>query len=138
MSLSVGPVSNLSFRAQEATPQNVEDILSRPGAFAKPEVPETQPVKKNNHTFLKVLAGTLIAAGIIAGGLHYLPKKFPDVFKITENIGQIKDFMPKLKAYVTTGIAKGGEYVDAGAGAIAEYATKGWEALKGLFKSKNA
>ena len=135
MSLMVGPISNVSFRAQEA-PQEVEDILSRPGAFAKPAAPANQPAKKNNHTFLKVLAGTLIAAGIIAFGLHYLPKKFPEIFKVTENIGSIEGFMAKTKAYITTAIKKGGEFVDAYADKATEIAKNKWDKLSNLFKHK--
>ena len=69
MSLMVSPISNVSFRAQEAAQPSVEDILSRPGAFAKPEPASVNQPAKKKHTFLKVLAGILIGAGVIAGGL---------------------------------------------------------------------
>ena len=136
MSLMISPVSNVSFRAQDAASQSAEDILSRPGAFAKPAAPVNPPAKKNNHTFLKVVAGVLIAAGIIAGGLHYLPKKFPEIFKVTENIGQIDGFMKKAQAYITTGVAKGGEFVDKWAIKATEIAKNGFDKVKNLFKSK--
>ena len=136
MSLMINPVSNVSFRAQDTAPQSTEDILSRPGAYAKPTVPANQPTKKNNHTFLKVLAGTLVAAGIIAFGLHYLPKKFPEIFKVTENIGSIEGFMAKTKAYITTAIKKGGEFVDTYADKAAVIAKNNWEKLSNLFKHK--
>lgn len=136
MSLTVSPVSSVSFRAQEATQQSVEDILSRPGAFARPETQVSQPAKKK-HTFLKTVAGILVAAGVIAGGLYGLKRGFPEVFKVTENIKDLKG-LDKIKAYVTTGVAKGAEYVEKGADFIIKYATKGWDKLKGLFKSKAA
>ena len=137
MSLMISPVSNVSFRAQEAAPQSIEDILSRPGAFAKPSVAEPT-AKKNKHTFLKVLGGTLIAAGIVLYGLHYLPKKFPEIFKVTENIGSIEGFMAKTKAYITTAIKKGGEFVDTYADRAAEIAEDKWGKLCNLFKHKEA
>jgi len=138
MSLMVNPVSSVSFRAQESAPQSAEDILSRPGAFARPEPQVNQPAKKK-HTFLKTVAGILVAAGVIAGGLHYLPKKFPEIFKVTDNISKMEGGMlTKIKAYLTTGVAKGAEYVGQGADFIVKYANKGWKALKGLFKSKPA
>jgi len=137
MSLMVSPVSNVSFRAQEAVSPSVEDILSRPGAFTRPEPASVNQPAKKKHTFLKVLAGILIGAGVIAGGLYGLKKGFPDVFKVTENIKDLKG-LEKIKAYATTGVAKGAEYVEKFAGKIAEYATKGWDKLKGLFKSKPA
>lgn len=136
MSLMINPVSNVSFRAQDTAPQSTEDILSRPGAYAKPAVPANLPAKKNNHTFLKVLAGTLVAAGIIAFGLHYLPKKFPEIFKVTENIGSIEGFMAKTKAYITTAIKKGGKFVDTYADKAAEIAKNKWDKLSNLFKHK--
>ncbi len=132
MSLSVNPISNVSFRAQEAVQPSAEDILSRPGAFTKPEPTYTQPAKKK-HTFLKYVAGALITAGVLAGALYGLKKGFPEVFKVTENIKDLKGF-EKLKAYATTGIAKGAEYVEKGADKVVEYSTKGWDKLKGLFK----
>lgn len=133
MSLSVNPVSSVSFRAQEAVQPSAEDILSRPGAFAKPETTYSQPAKKK-HTFLKYVAGALITAGVLAGALYGLKRGFPEVFKVTENIKDLKGFK-KLKAYATTGIAKGAEYVETGADKIVKYSTKGWDKLKGLFKS---
>ena len=137
MSLMINPVANVSFRAQESIPQNVEDILSRPGAFARPEPVVNQPVKKNNHTFLKITAGVLIAAGIIAGGLHYLPKKFPAIFKVTENISKLEGgIIKKAQAYITTGIAKGGEHVDKWAEAASEFTSKYLNRIKNIFKGK--
>lgn len=135
MSLSVNPVSSVSFRAQDAVQQSVEDILSRPGAFAKPETIHTQPAKKK-HTFLKYLAGTLITIGVAAGALYGLKRGFPDVFKVTEDISKLEGgVLKKTQAYITTGVAKGAEYVEKGADKIVEYSVKGWDKLKGLFKS---
>lgn len=111
MSLMVSPISNVSFRAQETVQPNVEDILSRPGIFAKPETTINQPSKKK-HSFLKAVAGILITAGVIAGALYILPKQFGNVFKETKNIKDIESLTEKIQAYITTGVYKGGEYID--------------------------
>lgn len=131
MSLTVSPISNVSFRAQEAAPQSVEDILSRPGAFAKPEA-VNQPTKKK-HTFLKVAAGILITAGVIMGGLYGLKRGLN--LEAVENLKDLKG-MKMVKAYLTNAVVKGADYVEKGAEFIVEQAQKGWESLKGLFKGK--
>ncbi len=131
MSLTVSPISNVSFRAQEAAQQNVEDILSRPGAFAKPEA-VNQPAKKK-HSFLKFVAGTLITIGIVAGGLYGLKRGLN--LEAVENLKDLKG-MKMVKGYLTNGIVKGSEYVEKGAEFIVEQAQKGWESLKGFFKGK--
>ncbi|MBR1619992.1 hypothetical protein IJ674_08875 [bacterium] len=135
MSLSVSPVSSVSFRAQESVQPSAEDILSRPGAFAKPETTYTQPAKKK-HTFLKYVAGALITAGVLAGALYGLKRGFPNVFKVTEDISKLEGgVLKKTQAYITTGVAKGAEYVEKCADKVVNYSTKGWDKLKGLFKS---
>lgn len=134
MSLMVGPISNVSFRAQEPVQQNIEDILSRPGAFAKPDVLTDKPVKKK-HTFLNFVAGVLVTVGIIAGGVYCL-KRGMDL-KTIENLEGYKG-MKLAKARLTNIIVKGSDYVEKGAVQLIDLATQGWDKLKGLFKSTPA
>ena len=128
MSLTVSPISNVSYCAQQPQQQSVEDILSRPGAFAKPEVIDAPAPKK--HSLLKFFAGVLVSAGIVAGALYGLKQGFPHIFKIAENPQGIKE-------YLTSGVAKGAEYVEKGADKAVELFTKGCAFVKNLFR-KNA
>lgn len=140
MSLVVSPVSKISFRAQggeTVSGSNVEDILSRPGAFAKPAESIKTESSPKKHKFLKFVAGTLITAGVIAGALYGLKRGFPNVFKVTENLKDLKG-TEKLKAYLTTGIAKGAEYVEMGAGWVARTCTDGWDKLLKLVRIRKA
>lgn len=140
MSLMVGPVSKISFRAQgvDGAPQpTAEDILSRPGAFAKPAEPVNSETSQKKHKVLKFLAKTLITVGVVAGALYGLKRGFPNVFKVTENIKDLKG-MEKIKAIFTTGIAKGAGYVEQAAGWLARTCTDGWDKLLRLVKIRKA
>lgn len=138
MSLSVNPVcSNVSFRAQEAQAQNIEDILMRPGAYSRPEsaAPDNSSQPHKKHKILKYVAGVLVTAGVIAGALYGLKRGFPEVFKVAENLKDLKG-MEKFKGYLTTGVAKGAEYVEAGAQWVASTCTTGWDKFLKLIRIK--
>ena len=88
---------------------NVNDILSRPGAFSRPDsASEPAPEKKKSGIGKKVLK-LAVAAAVIAGGLVLLNKKFPSVFKtaLDTNATGWKKYLD----YVTTGIGKAGKYI---------------------------
>ena len=88
---------------------NVNDILSRPGAFSRPDsASEPAPEKKKSGIGKKVLK-LAVAAAVIAGGLVLLNKKFPSVFKTT--LDSSATGWKKYLNYVTTGIGKAGEYI---------------------------
>ena len=141
MSLMVSPVTHVSFKAQEAAPEqklSPEEILSRPGAYTKPE-PQVvnQPPKK--HKTLKTILGILVGAAVIAGALVGMKHFFPDTFKVVENIKDLnlKGF-EKYKTYLTSGIAKGAEYVEAGAGWLTKQCGEGYDKLLKLLKIRKA
>lgn len=129
MSLTVSPISNVTFRAQDAQKASLEDILSRQGAFAKPE-PALNAQSKKKHSFLKFLAGTLIAAAVVIGGIYALPKIFTNTFT-SKNIDKSLKGMDMVKDYVKVYIAKGSDKI----GEFANELTKlpGLKQLKDLF-----
>ena len=53
MSLMVNPLSSVSFRAQNT--ESVSDIFSRPGAFTKIDIIESDETAPKKHTFLKIV-----------------------------------------------------------------------------------
>ena len=131
MSMMVNPVSSVSFRANST--QLPDDFLSRPGAYSMPaqEAPVQQQPKKK-HTALKTIAGLVVAAAVIAGGLYFAHKNYGEIFnegKKYADIKNIEDFMPRMKEYITTTIGKGGEKVEKGFNAIAETCTKYWNKI---------
>lgn len=139
MSLMVSPVSNVSFRAQDfSTEQKLspEELLSRPGAFAKPEQQiVNNPPKK--HKALKVILGTVVAAAAIAGALVGLKHLAPDTFKVVENIKDLNlKGIEKYKTYLTSGIAKGAEYVEQGASKVVSFCSEGFNKLLTFLKIK--
>lgn len=133
MSLMVNPLSSVSFRAQNT--ESVSDIFSRPGAFTKIDIIESDETAPKKHTFLKILAGTLVTAGVIAGALYGLKRGFPEVFKVTEDIAS-KSGMEKFKAYLTTGITKGADYVEQGAQWLVKSCSDCWEKVSSKIKPK--
>ena len=139
MSLMVNPVSHVSFKAQDAATEqksSVEDILSRPGAFAKPEQQVVnKPPKK--HSALKTILGIMVGAAVIAGALVGMKHYFPDTFKIVNNIKDIQGF-EKYKTYLTSGIAKGAEYVETGAGWLTTKCVEGYDKVLKLLKIRKA
>lgn len=141
MSLMVNPVSNVSFKAQEAASEHKmspEEILSRPGAFAKPE-PQVVDNPPKKHKALKTFLGILVGAAALAGGLVILKHSFKDTFKVIENIKDLNlEGFEKYKTYLTSGIAKGAEYVEQAATWCATTCTSGVEKLKNLFKGDSA
>ena len=108
MTLMISPVSKVNFCAQT---YNVQDILSRPGAFTRPAEPVINEIAPPKHKFLKFVAKTLIAVGVIAGALYGLKRGFPETFKITTNFQELQG-TKKYKAYITTTVAKGAEYIE--------------------------
>lgn len=139
MSLMVNPVSHVSFKAQDtATEQNssVENILSRPGAFAKPEQQVVnKPPKK--HSALKTILGIMVGAAVVAGALVGMKHYFPDTFKIVNNIKDMQGF-EKYKTYLTSGIAKGAEYVETGASRLTAICAEGYDKVLKLLKIRKA
>lgn len=136
MALMINPVSSLSFKSQNM--ESIEDLLSRPGAYSRPEEyvsNESSPKKK--YTFLKVTAGILITAGIIAGALCGLKNAFPKVFDAEKSIEGLEG-MNKFKAYITKGIANGAEKVEAGANWIVNTCKNGWDSLVEKLKPKKS
>lgn len=139
MSLMVSPVSKVSFgngsvTQNNFTEQSVDDFLSRPGAFAKPDV---QDVKPKKHKFLKFVAGALITAGVVAGALYGLRYKFPQVFDAAKSLEGLNG-LEKFKGYITKGIGIGGEYVEKGATATINIFKNGWTKLSNLVKGNRA
>lgn len=137
MSLSVNSVSRVSFGNNIPSTQeqsSVDDRLNRPGAYTKPADDNAKPADNapKKHTALKVAAGIVIAAAVIAGALYGVTKHFPDTFNPANKFGDFKDaeFMEKVKGYVTTGIAKAGE-------AIGNAGEKVVKFFKGIFSGKD-
>lgn len=141
MSLLVNPVSNVSFRAQDAVAEHKltpEEILSRPGAFAKPE-PQVVNKPPKKHKALKTFLGILVGAAVVAGALVALKHSFKDTFKVVENIKDLNlQGTEKYKTYLTSGIAKGAEYVEAGAGWLTKQCTDKYDKLLKFLKIRKA
>lgn len=141
MSLSVGQVSNVSFRAQGAesaqSQANYDEILSRRGAFDKgTEQAISNPKPKKKNTLLKVIAGTLIAAGIVVGSLYGLKAAFPNTFTKVD-LSSLQG-MKKFKGYFTNAVAVGAEFVQTKASWVATQATTGWDKLLKTLKIRKA
>lgn len=109
--MSLG-VSRISFGEASAN-VNPQDILKRPGAYSRPvenqiNIQDNKPEKKSGIG-KKILytAGTL---AVIAGALYALPKFLPRIFDAAKNLEGLKGFN-KYKSYVTTYIAKVGEWI---------------------------
>ncbi len=104
-------ISNVSFCSNGMSAQ---DILSRPGAYTKPQEGTTvQPQQKPAHKksgYVKKTGIVLITAAAIAGGLYALPKFFPKVFDAAKDLNGLKGF-DKYKSYATTYIAKAGNWI---------------------------
>lgn len=136
MSLSVNPVcSNVSFRAQEVQSQSTEDILSRPGAYSNSEPASSNNVTQSpkKHKVLNFIGGVLLTAGVTAGVLYGLTRAFPEIFKVRENLKDLQG-IEMIKGYLTTGVAKGAEYVEAGAKSVISACTAGWDKFMKLIK----
>ena len=140
MSLMVSPVSRVNFRGSEAQAvkpeQNIEDFLSRPGAYAKPEQTSSQKTK-SKHKFLKAAAATIVAAGIVAGVLVGLHKGFPNVFDSAKSLDGLKN-LKKIQAYITTGVAKGAEYIEQGADWLITETPKAFDSVLKFLKIRKA
>ena len=141
MSLMVSPVSHVSFKGQDVAPEqksNIEDILSRPGAFAKPEQQiVNKPPKK--HSELKTILGIMVGAAVVAGALVGMKHAFPNTFKVVKDIkGLNLEGLEKYKTYLTSSIAKGAEYVEAGATWITKQCSEGYDKLLKLLKIRKA
>ncbi len=109
MLVSMNPaVSSMRF----GNGNNVNDILSRPGAFTRPESTNeptvNAPAKKKSGYGKKVLK-LVVGAALIAGALVALRKNFPSIFKIEKN-AELTGYKKYLE-YATTGIGKAGEYI---------------------------
>ena len=88
---------------------NFNDLLSRPGAFSRPDsVAEPVTDKKKSGIGKKVLK-LAVAAAVIAGALVALRKGLPDIFKLEKDASLTG--VKKYLEYVTTGIGKAGEYI---------------------------
>lgn len=114
MSMMVNGVSSVSFRSNSA-PVNSEDLLSRPGSFSRPmeQAPVAQKEPKK-HSFLKTVAGLVVAAAVVAGGLFAAHKYKPEIFNAAKKFADFEgqDFIPKCKGYITTAIGKAGKAID--------------------------
>ena len=108
MMINLNPVSAVRFRGVE-TQNNVNDFLSRPGAYSNTTTPEAQPTKKKSHKFLKTVGKLVLTAAVATAATVALRKYLPNVFKLekTEGLTGFK----KYAEYITTPIAKFGEYV---------------------------
>lgn len=124
MSMMVNRVSNVSFRSGSAPVS--DDFLSRPGAYAKPqESSAAQPASapKKKHSVLKAIAGVVVAAAVVAGGLYAAHKYGSKTFDAAKEFAEFKelDFIPKWKGYITTAIGKAGKAIeDAGNSVVAK------------------
>ncbi len=131
--MSLG-VSGISFAAATSN-VNPQDILSRPGAYSRPVddqmkfQPGIIPEKKSSGIGKKLLY-TVVGLAVIAGALYSLPKFFPRVFDAAKNLEGLKGF-DKYKSYVTTYLAKAGNWVG-------ETCTKAYEGVAKLFSSKKS
>jgi hypothetical protein len=129
--MMVNRVSNVSFRAASAPVP--DDFLSRPGAYSKPEqaAPETNQAPKKKHTALKVVAGVLVAAAVIAGSLYACHHWGAKTFDATKNFADFKEFkgLEKVKAYVTTAIGKGGKAIEDAAAQVSSTCSEWWNKL---------
>lgn len=118
--MMVSPISSVRFGNTES---NVQDILSRPGAFSRPaeeqQAPATQTQKKSG-SFLKKVAGLVAAVAIIAGSLGAL-KHFNVVNKLSANELANAGFFKKIPHY----LAVAGEQINKSGKAVIE-TVKGW------------
>ncbi len=141
MSLMVSPVSHVSFKAQDVAPEqklSSEEILSRPGAFAKPE-PQVVDKPPKKHKALKTILGIIVGTAVIAGALVGMKHYFPDTFKVVGNIKELNlKGLEKYKTYLTSGIAKGAEYVENGASWLTKQCGEGYDKLLKLLKIRKA
>ena len=129
MSMMVNRVSNISFRAGSA--QVPEDFLSRPGAYTKPEeqvTPASNQTPKKKHSALKVIAGALVAAAVIAGSLYAAHHWGSKTFDATKNYADFKELkkVEKVKAYVTTAIGKAGKAIEDAATSVGNTCSEWW------------
>ncbi len=116
----INSVSAVSFKAA-APGVSPQDRINAPGKFTRPEAsaPKAEDAPKKKHGFLKALAGLVVAAVVVGGGLLLGVKK--GGLKVLDEAA-IKDakFMKKIGHY----LAKAGEWVD----------TKIWQKLPGVAK----
>ena len=137
MSLTVNPVSHVSFRAQEdVSSKSVEEILSRPGMWAKPEEALTPQKAPKKHSFLKFVAGALITVGVVAGALYGLKTRWPKVFDAAKNLEGLKGF-EKFKGLASKWVGKGGEFVESAVTKTGAFKDN-WEKLMKFVKREKA
>ena len=131
MSIMVGPVSNVSFKQNQ---MSVEDLLNRPGAYSNPEQTPAAQNPKKSHKTAKIILGTLAAILVVAGGLYAAHRFAPETFNAARKFSDIKNlegFWSKTKAYVTTTIAKGGKAVEDGCKWVANGCKSLWNWVRG-------
>ncbi len=130
--LEVCMLSPISFRAGSL--ESAKDILDQPQAFAGPgssSAPKADTFEgpKKKHSVAKAVAGTVITAAVIAGGLA-ATHHFGGFAKLAEKFtgeGKVSKFASKALG----GLDTAGKF-------IKDSAVKGYEAVKGLFAKKEA
>lgn len=106
--VNFNPVSSVRFRGMEQQ-NNIDDFLSRPGAYSAPTANPAVQTPKKKHGFLKGLFKLVAAAVVVAGAAVAAQKFLPNVFKLEKTEGL--EGWKKYAEYVTTPIAKFGKYV---------------------------
>lgn len=132
MSMMVNRVSNVSFKAN-----NAEEILSRPGAYAKPAPAPAGEQNNNNpqvkkHSAAKIILRTLATAAVVAFALFAAHKWAPETFNAAKKFEDIKNLEgtgEKVKEYVTTTIAKGGKAIEDAGIKVAEGCKNLWNKM---------
>lgn len=123
-------VSGISFRAGSCT-DSARDVLNQPQKHTSSpqsaaQAPEAAPVKKKSNKFLKAVAGVVVTAAVIAGGLA-AGKYFGGFDKLIKYAGEdAKGFKAGLKTVANWGNTAGNALIGWGRTAC--------DAVTGLFK----
>lgn len=103
----ISSVSTVNFKANPV--QSAQERINAPGKFTKPDSaplkPENEPKKK--HGFLKALAGLVVAAAVVGGGLVIGVRT-----KALKALSQAELKDAKLLKKSVHYLAKAGEWID--------------------------
>jgi len=120
-------VSSVSFG--QSTRYGVNDsaagVKNQPQSFTRPEAQPAAAKPKKKHTALKVIAGLVAAAAIVAGGLAAGAKT-----------GKLADWAGKIEK--DNFLKKGLEGANKWGESIARFAEDSWKSITGFFSKKGA